>query len=36
MKTGAFGQFQYPTVPLRVDLDRLRLLSAPWPGGAQR
>jgi hypothetical protein len=35
MRTEAFGQFQYPTVPLKVDYDTLRTLARPWPGGAR-
>ena len=34
MTTWAFGQFQYPTVPLRVDIDQLRVVARPWPIGA--
>ena len=31
MSTEAFRQFQYPTVPLKVDIEALRSLAMPWP-----
>jgi hypothetical protein len=34
MTTWAFGQFQYPTVPLKVDIQALRQIARPWPGDA--